>query len=250
MKSPVNETSRARRLPWRSALVVAGCILLLWLVHSPLFSRGLRFALVRGASESGLQLEIGNIQAHLARPIVLEEVKLRAVNAEESRTAADAKRIEISLNWPWHALFGGGRFFRALIVENVRAVVDLRADRSRQRGPAPGLPEGEQRVEAKRVLRWLPQFIAIDQGNLEFVALKQSYYFEDVSADFSEDRPGRFRAAGAELRAGPFKESLGSREAITAWKEGTVYLASLDLWEGVKVERFVAQLARPGGAAL
>ena len=250
MKSPVNETSRTRRIPWRSALLVAGSILLLWLVHSPLLARGLRFALVRGASEGGLQLEIGNIHAHLARPIVLEEVKLRAVNAEESRTAADAKRIEISLNWPWDALFGGGRFFRALIVENVRAVVDLRADRARRRGPTPGLPEAEQPLEAKRVLQWLPQFVEIHQGHLEFVAAEQSYYFEDVSADFSEDRPGRFRAAGAELRAGPFKESLGSREAITAWKEGTVYLASLDLWEGVKVERFVAQLARPGGAAL
>ncbi|MGB9274649.1 MAG: translocation/assembly module TamB domain-containing protein [Terrimicrobiaceae bacterium] len=250
MKSPVNETFRARRIPWRSALVVGGCIFLLWLAHPPLLSHGLRMALVRGASESGLQLEIGNVQAHLARPIVLEEVKLRAVNAEESRTAADANRIEISLNWPWRALIGGGRFFRALIVENVRAVVDLRADRTRHRGPTPGVPEAEQRVEANRVLPWLPQFIEIHQGNLEFVASKQSYYFEDVSADFNEERPGRFRAAGAELRAGPFKESLGSREAITAWKEGTVYLASLDLWEGVKVERFVAQLARPGGAAL
>jgi hypothetical protein len=223
--------------------------MLLWLVHPSLLSRGLRLALVRGASEGGLQLEIGSIQAHLGRPIVLEGVKLRAVNAEESRTAADAERIEASLNWPWHAFFGGGRFFRSLVIENVRAVVDLRADGAPQSEQVSELPEGE-RGQARRVLQWLPQYIEIRHGNLEFVALKQSYYFEDVSADFSEDRPGAFRAAGAELLAGPFKESLGSREGITAWKEGTVYLASLDLWEGVKVERFVAQLARPGGVAL
>jgi TamB, inner membrane protein subunit of TAM complex len=237
-------------MPWRSALAVAGCLLLLWLGHPTLLSRGLRFALVRGASEAGLQLEIGAIQAHLSRPIVLEGVKLRSLNAEESRTAAGVKRIEVSLNWPWHALFGSGRFFRALIVENVRAVVDLRTDRARQPERTSASPETGQAVEAKRVLQWLPQSIEILQGNLEFVALKQSYYFEDVWADFSEDRPGKFRAAGAELSAGPFKESLGSREAITAWKEGTIYLAGLDLWEGVKVERFVAQLARPGGPAL
>ncbi len=39
---------------------------------------------------------------------------------------------------------------------------------------------------------------------------------------------------------------LGSLEGITAWKEGTAYLASLDLWEGVKIESFSAQFARPG----
>jgi hypothetical protein len=250
MKSPVNQTPKNRGLPWRGALALAGCLLLLWAVHPPLLSRGLRFALVRGASEGGLQLEIGNIQAHLARPIVLEGVKLRALNAEESRTAAEAERIEISLNWPWHAFFAGGRFFRALVVENVRAVVDWRADDAGQREQISPLPEPEQRGQAKRILQWLPRYIEIRHGNLEFVALKQSYYFEDISADFSEDRPGGFRIAGAELRAGPFRETLGSREGITAWKEGTVYLASLDLWDGVKVERFVAQLARPGGAAL
>jgi hypothetical protein len=247
MKSALNKTSRSRRMPWRSALAVAGCLLFLWLVHPSLLSRGLRLALARGASEGGLQLEIGSIQADLARPIVLEGVKLRAASPEESRTAADAERIEILLNW--QAFFGSGRFFRALVVENVRAVVDLRADGQRPSKRPSGLPAAEP-GQAKRVLQWLPQYIEIHHGNLEFVALKQSYYFEDVSADFSEDRPGAFRAAGAELRVGPFKESLGSREGITAWKEGTVYLASLDLWDGAKVERFAAQLARPGGAAL
>ena len=48
----------------------------------------------------------------------------------------------------------------------------------------------------------------------------------------------------------PSMKALGSLEGITAWKEGTAYLASLDLWEGVKVESFVAQFARPGGVAL
>ena len=72
----------------------------------------------------------------------------------------------------------------------------------------------------------------------------------EYPADFSEERLGEFRASGAELRAGSFNESLGSLEGITAWKEGTAYLGSLDLLEGVKVESFVAQLARPGGVAL
>ena len=101
---------------------------MLWLVHPPLLSWGLRFALVRAASEAGLQLEIGNIQADLARPIIFEGLRFRAKNAGESQTAADVGRIEVSLNWPWHAFFREGRFFRSLVAEDIRGVVDLRPD--------------------------------------------------------------------------------------------------------------------------
>ena len=206
--------------------------------------------MVRAASEAGLQLEIGRIQANLARPIILEGVQVRATNSGESQTAADAARIEVSLNWPWHAFFTDGRLFHSLVVEDVRGVVDLRPGGLPRRKAVPDLSEAERRERAKRALQWLPEYFEMRRGNLEFVALNQSYYFEGISADFSEERLGAFRAAGAELRAGSFNESLGSLEGITAWKEGTAYLASLDLWEGVKVESFVAQFARPGGVAL
>ncbi|HEY5707651.1 MAG TPA: translocation/assembly module TamB domain-containing protein [Terrimicrobiaceae bacterium] len=250
MNSLVNESPRTRKVPWRIALVVAGCLVVLWLIHPPLLSRGLRFALVRAASEAGLQLEIGTIQANLARPIVLEWVKVRATNSVESRTAADIARIEIALNWLWHAIFGDQRLFRALIAEDVRGVVDLRAGGLHWPKPVPDLSEAERPERAKRAMLWLPEYFEIRRGNLEFVAHNQSYYFEDISADFSEERLGAFRAAGAELHAGAFNQSLGSLECITAWKEGAAYLAGLDLWEGVRIESFVAQLARPGAVAL
>jgi autotransporter translocation and assembly factor TamB len=250
MNSLVNEPSRGRRFPWRSALAAAGCVFVLWLFHPALISWGLRFAFVRAASEAGLQLEIGRIQANIARPIILEGVRVRATNAGVSQTAADAERIEMSLNWPWNAFFGDGRLFHSLVVEDVRGVVDLRPDRLAQRKPVPDLSETEQRGRAKRALQWLPEYFEMHRGNLEFLGLGQSYYFEGISTDFSEERLGEFRASGAELRVGSFNESLGSLEGITAWKEGTAYLASLDLLEGVKVESFVAQLARPGGVAL
>ncbi len=250
MNSPVNEKSNRRRIPWRSALAAVVCGLLIWFVHPELLSRGLRFALVQAASGAGLRLEIGNIHARLAKPIILEAVKIRARNAEDSRTAADAGRVEISLNWPWRALFRDGRLFRALVVEDLRAVVDLRPERSPQRKEVAGLSPLEPGGQANGTLRWFPEYMEVQRGNLEFVALNQSYYFEDISADFSEDRLGTFRAAGAELGAGFFHQSVGSLTGITAWKEGTLYLASLDLWGGVKIERVAAQLARPGGVAL
>ena len=102
----------------------------------------------------------------------------------------------------------------------------------------------------ERMLRWLPEYVAVQRANLEFLAAGQSYFFEDVSADFSEERLGEFRAIGAELRAGPVNQSLGSLKGITAWKDGTIYFASVDLWEGVKLDSLEVQLAQPGGVAL
>ena len=61
---------------------------------------------------------------------------------------------------------------------------------------------------------------------------------------------GEFRAVGAEIRAGPVNQSLGSLKGITAWKDGTIYFASIDLWEGVKLDSLEVQLAQPGGVAL
>ena len=223
---------------------------MLWLIHPRLLSWGLRFALVRAASEAGLRLEIGSIQANLDQPIIFEGLRVRATNDGESQTAADVALVEVSLNWPWHAFFGDRRLFRSLVAEDVRGVVDLRPDGMSRRKPVADLSEAEQRRRAKRALQWLPEYFELRRGNLEFLALDQSYYFEGISAEFSEERVGAFRASGAELRAGSFNESLGSLAGVTAWKEGTAYLASLDLWEGAKVESFFAQLARPGGVAL
>ena len=171
-------------------------------VHPALLSHGLRFALVQAASGAGLRLEIGNIHARLAEPIILEAVKIRARNAEESRARRGCRSCrnlsELALARP----FRDGRLFRALVVEDLRAVVDLRPKRVQGREVA-GLSPVEPGGQANWTLRWL-RIHEDPARQSEFVALNQSYYFEDICADFSEDRLGTFRAAGAELGAGFF----------------------------------------------
>lgn len=250
MNTLVNERSRARRFPWKSLLAVIGCALIAWFIHPPVLSWLLRRVLHQAAAEAGLQLEIGEVRADLTRAIVFDRMRVRAKDAEISQTAVDAARVEISLEWPWDAFFGAGRFFRSLIIEDVRGVLDLRHGGQSPRKPLPQLSETEQRTRARYLLRWLPEYVAIHRANLEFLALAQSYYFEGISAEFSEERLGEFRANGAELRAGSLNQSLGSLSGITAWKGGTLYLASVDLWKGVKLDSFEAQLARPAGVAL
>ena len=115
--------------------------------------------------------------------------------------------------------------------------------------PSAQANEREQRTQLQRMQRWIPENVAAARQS-RVSRPGQSYYFEDVSADFSEERLGEFRAIGAELWAGPVNQSLGSLKGITAWKDGTMYFASVDLWEGVKLDSLEVQLARPAGAAL
>ena len=232
-------------------LAVTGCAVIAWVVHPPVLSWLLRLGLNRAAAEAGLQVEIGEVHANLTRPIAFERVRVRSKDAEESQTAVDAARVAVSLESPWRVFFGAGRWFRSLIIEDVRGVLDLRQAGQSQPKPRPQSSEAEQRARAQRAMRWLPTDVAVRRANLEFLALAQSYYFEGISAEFSEERVGEFRATGAELRAGPLNQSLGSLSGITAWKGGMVYLASIDLWEGVKLDSFEVQIVRPaGGVAL
>src|SRR6476661_147536 len=60
MKSSPEESTK-RRIPWRTPLAVAVFVSILWVVHPPLLSRGLRLALIRAASEAGWFLEIGSV---------------------------------------------------------------------------------------------------------------------------------------------------------------------------------------------
>jgi TamB, inner membrane protein subunit of TAM complex len=250
MNTLVDERPRARRIPWRSLLMLAGCALIIWLVHPPVLSWILRLAAERVASQAGLQLEVGEIRARLSQPIVFERVRVRATNADESQTAVDAARVELALVPLWSILFDESRVFRSVILQDVRAVLDLRRGDNRQRILVRQANEREQRSQRQRMLRYLPEYVAVQRANLEFLATGQSYFFEDVSADFSEERLGEFRAVGAELRAGPVNQSLGSLKGITAWKDGTIYFASVDLWEGVKLESLEVQLAQPGGVSV
>jgi hypothetical protein len=230
--------------------MLAACALVIWLLHPPVVSWALRLALDRAARQAGLQLEIGEISAHLWQPIVFERIRARATEAEQSQTAVDAARVELSVAPLWHILFDEGRFFRALIIQDVRAVLDLRRGDIRQRTHAGQANESEDRLQRQRILRWLPEYVALQRANLEVLATSQSYFFEDVSADFSEERLGEFRALGAELRVGALNQSLGSLKGITAWKDGTIYFATVDLWEGVKLDSLEVQLAQPAGVAV
>jgi len=232
-------------------LLGAGVLVVLWAVHPPVLARVVRFGLTRVAANEGLRLEVGKIQARLGHPLVLEKVRLRTKDPAVSRTALDAGRVEIAFNWPWHALVVEKRVIQAVLVEDFRGVFDLRPEARRVvSSPPPNLMPVEQRSQANRTVQFLPQAFEIRHASLEVLAQSQSYYLEDASAVFSELDTGKFQVSAVEIKAGTVQESFGTLEGVTAWKGGTAYLAGIALADGLRVENFEVQLARPGGLAL
>jgi len=241
----------SRRFPWRrTLLMLAGVLVVLWLAHPFLLEKALRLSLNEAASSAGLKVSVGTISANLARPLVFETVELRAKDSTLSSTAAEIRRVEVKLNWPWRAWFGEKRLFRAVTVEHLRGVFDLRK--------APGTPAAgpaaagmfRSSSEAVAPLRVLPQIISVQDASVEVLADRQSYYVADVSAIFSEEKLEKFRASGAEVHIGSLHENLGALEGVTAWNEGILYLAKLPVRDGLEIQNLEIQLARPRGFAL
>lgn len=247
-----SSTKNPRKFPWRRVLPAAAVLLgaAVWFLHPLVVERVARYVLTREASRAGLELKIGEMQAHLARPLVAEDIRLRARDSRVSRTAAKIDRVVVTLNWPWRAFFTEKRLIRFAAVENLRGVFDFSVRPGKK---APAAAKGAAPAAAVRPASRLPYFpetIRVARASFEVLAGAQSYFVEDLSAEFSEDALGAFSAASAEIHAGTVAEDFGSLRGITAWKKGTVYLADLTLREGLRVDNFALDLARPGELAM
>lgn len=242
---------RGRRFPLRRVLLATAIVLIaLWLVHPPVLARLLRYGLDRAATAAGFQVEVEDVSIRLGRPVVLENLRLRALDTAKSRTALDAGRITIGLNWPWRAFFGAKRLLREVVVEDTRSVWDFRSEAMPPPVPLPDLDPAAARAQAAGTLQMLPETMRVHRAGVEVLADDQAYFLENLSADFSEQESATFSADGGEIQAGPVRQTLGPLGGVTAWKAGTLYLADCVLLEGLKMQNFHLQLARPGGLAM
>ncbi len=239
----------ARRFPWRRVIpAVAAVLVVFWLIHPPVLRRTLRVALTQAAESAGYRLEIGKITARLGRPVVFEQVRLRSPDAETSRSAVVASRIELALNWPWRAFLGPRRIFHSIRGEGIRGVIDLDAMPPAAAGP--DRTEEQRQGDARDLLQFLPESAAVSGAEMEVRSEGQLYYLQGLTASFSEEHLGAFQVAGAEVAVGNVRENFDELKGVTAWKDGTLYLADLQFRDGLKVENFEVQLTRPGGVGL
>lgn len=243
-------TGRPRKLLRRLILLAVIALLVAgWFLHPPVVERLARYLLEKEATRAGLQIEIREIQSHLARPLVASGIRLRAKKDTDSRTAAEIDRVVITLNWPWRAFFGERRWIRFAAVENLRGVFDFSGPQlpAKQQGGSTA-PTRSNATSSR--LTYLPETIRVSRASFEILAGSQSYFIENLSTEFSEDALKSFSASSAEIHLSTINENLGTLTGVTAWKDGILYLAEMPLREGIRLDSFQLDLAKPGRLAL
>jgi autotransporter translocation and assembly factor TamB len=244
-KPPVRKMSRRRWALAGLAVIVAG----FWFGHSPLLSWAGREAAMRVAEHFGCQVDIGRLRIHLAEPVLIENVHFRVTNPPASRTDLTLRRAQVSLNSLWKIAFEDGRVFRDARIDDFDGVFDFRIEAIIPM-PMPTLSRAEQENISATILRFLPLAATFDGADLVFLADDQSYTVTGVSARLSESERGYLRVARTLIEAGSIRQEILAGEAITAWRNGAVYVAGLQLRPEIRLDQLVANLVNPGGVAM
>jgi hypothetical protein len=143
-----------------------------------------------------------------------------------------------------------GKWIRAVEIQRLNYLLDLRCSDSAGTAPEPGL-------DAAAALlgfltpggRW-PEAIAVHGGTMEVLANGSRWVLEGLDLTLDENKQGRLALAGLVLQAGRITKGFGPLSAPTAWESGTLTLAGLEIVPGVVVNDISLRLAEGGEASV
>lgn len=245
--SPASLPPRKRRRIWPWLLLLL--VVAFWFGHEPALVWGARKAIAWFGPKLGVELEVRSMRIHLFHPIEFRDVRFRVTNPKASRTSVTAKRIALRPATVGEMLFGDGRIFRGLDVEQLDGTFDFRREAIIPQ-PLPSLTRDQQETVAALTLRFLPKRIRLLSSNAVFLADDQSYTLEGIDADFDEDASRRLEVRLAVIDAGSIHHEIRNGRAATAWKHGAMYLSNLRLRDDVVLRDLVANLVNVGGISL
>ena len=132
-------------------------------------------------------------------------------------------------------------------MEDVRAVLDLRRGGGRQQAVCAG--KREESNERNSTYAALDTRECSRPARKSRVPRSQSYFSKMSRRTSVKNASVNFAPSVLSFGLARVNQSLGSLKGITAWKDGTMYFASVDLWEGVKLDSLESSwrspLARP-----
>jgi hypothetical protein len=227
----------------RSLLVTVAVVLLaaaLVLCFAPfLVAGGLRLWAQRAARREGLQLEIGNIDAPLLRPVVIRNLRLRTEGAAPSQIDCTASRLEVALNLS--AFFTKARRpVRALDVEGLTLTI---------RG-------NKETVSPSRTAPWsVLENLLADQFRFTGVQLHvengaTTVDVRDAALTGSELEAGLFTAREIAIAAPWFSKTISEVRGATSWQESRLAIGAVSLIPGLDLDTLTIDLAQIGESRL
>jgi hypothetical protein len=233
---PTPLQKRSRKV-WTAAAL--GGILLLWLLHPIVFSWSLTMALETWSSSNHLSFSAEKVVARLDGPVTIQGAKLRSLPGSGRATALDIKVVECRWSGLSSIFSDKEGYVRDLTVKGVSGVWDL----------SPGEPPHDQAI-AVSPQRWLPREITLEVPALELKAKNEKWSVRDFALSLSEGAAGQMEAGALSLDLEGYSKSLGPIKARTAWKNGTLWLAGMELAQGITVENLSLDFLRDGGPAI
>ncbi len=223
--------------------------LVIWFGHEPALVWAVRKGIAAVNPRLGIQLDVGAMRLHLFRPIEFRDFRLRVTNPKASTTDVTIKHITIGVESLWNLFFGDGRVLRELAIEKLDGTFDFRKPAIIIQ-PLPSFTREEQERLSAWILRFLPRKIGIVASNAIFLADGQSYTVRGFDADFDDTSSRHATFQRVVIEAGSIHQEFVKLSAVTAWKDGAMYLSDLELRDEITLRDLVANFVNVGGISL
>jgi len=239
--SEAKSSSMPVRRRFRKVLipVSAGVLLLFWFLHPLFLSWALTRILETWSSANHLSFSVEKIDARFNGPVLLRGVKFRSLPGSGLATALDIPYFE----WHWSgisSLFSDKEgYVRDLTVKGLSGIWDLSAGEPALEQPSVSSPQ-----------RWLPREIFVEAPTLELLGKSGKCLLRDFALNLSESAVGQMETGAFSFSLGGYSKSLGPVRARTAWKNGTLWIAGMELAQGITVENLSLDLLHANGPAI
>jgi hypothetical protein len=235
----------------RRVLVRAGVVVLLlgvvWVLHGVVLSRLLVAAVDFAARRAGFEASLGEVQARFGSPLVVRGLRFAAEDGRRSGTVLTADGVVVQFAPPWKMAGPGGRLIESVVVSGLDAAFDLRTGSGAPKVAMERLTDREKAREAGRLLWALPRRVVIDGADVAVGGDDSSFAIRGVRAVFDEAALAAMSASGIAVELGENRWDFGPQSAVTAWKQGELFLADMEVREQIRFEQLAVRLASPGG---
>ena len=220
-------------------LAILGIAAVLWILHPFALSWALTKALQTWSSANHLSFSAEKVSARLDGPVTIREIKFRSLPGSHLATSLDIRLVE----WHWTGITSffsdSERLLRDLKIRGISGLWDLSGEGRPQDAPSAGA-----------LARWMPEEILLEVPSLDLVKKGDQWGVRDFLLDVSENRGGELKVGSFFLYLSGYSKSFGPLQARTAWKNGTLWLADMEVAQGITIENLSWNFLNPAGAEI
>lgn len=224
--------SLQRRLLLLSLLLLLGAIIAV--AAAPLaISAGLRAWVAWSARQHGIDVELGEIEAPLLRPVVVRDLRLRSRPNAAFYVNVVAARAVLGLNLA--AIFNQSRRrpLRSLSLENIRAEI--------RRNTYASAPEA--RFDWATFRRLIADDFTISGLDLRIEDAGARLRLEDAALSASELAAGIVTARTLEISSPWFQKTFSSLRGATSWQNDRLTLGAFAVARGLDIDAITINLS-------